>query len=269
MTFKVARKKREEEEEESSGEEAGAKKSKKEKYVDPEKLLEEYLEEVKLGLNLSYLNLDRDVFRDIIKEPFIAAVGQVKTKPKVRTIVNRLNASGDALLEYIAAKLLQTISLSKMSDEQFEFVVYHVGKLVNELAATLYAEAKRRNRPDLIDFMRSLWNQSSSLRSPVTCPKCGFRAIMPDLSCKVCGYVMQMRELKDNLHLMEQLKDMASTNPEEFKEIVSSGYLFYGSLGPSAPSRFKAESGGIYYEVILTAQEKDQLRKLYSSLQQR
>lgn len=43
VTFKVARKKREEEEEESSGEEAGAKKSKKEKYVDPEKLLEEYL----------------------------------------------------------------------------------------------------------------------------------------------------------------------------------------------------------------------------------
>lgn len=107
----MPRKKAEEEEREEEEEEEPKKekKAKKEKYVDAEKLLDEYLDEAEVGLGISHLNLDKELLKEILKEPFISAVGQVKSKPKARTIINRLNASKDEMMEYLAVRIIRRL----------------------------------------------------------------------------------------------------------------------------------------------------------------
>ncbi|MEM3801594.1 MAG: hypothetical protein QW183_01940, partial [Saccharolobus sp.] len=83
-----------------------ASKKKQEKYVDPDKLLDEYLDELVNLLGLSYLNFSKEEFKEILREPFAMAVGEVKTKPKLSTIINRLRGMGDKLMEIIAYKIL-------------------------------------------------------------------------------------------------------------------------------------------------------------------
>ena len=261
----MPRKKAEEEEREEEEEEEPKKekKAKKEKYVDAEKLLDEYLDEVEVGRGISHLNLDKELLKEILKEPFISAVGQVKSKPKARTIINRLNASKDEMMEYLAVRIIREVEVSKLSDDQLEFVVVNIKKPIVDLAPQLYAEAKKRGRKDLIDILQYNWNLFG-LRSPVKCPKCGFEAVMPDYSCRVCGYSLSTREIKEAINLMSQLEEMYSYDPEGLKEIVTSGYLIYISTGPIPPSRFKPSGSEIYYEITLTSQEKAQLNKLYN-----
>ncbi|QKQ99355.1 hypothetical protein GWK48_02150 [Metallosphaera tengchongensis] len=261
----MVRKKTDEEEGElEEREEKKDKKSKKEKYIDAEKLLDEYIEEVEIGLGLSHLKLGKDLFKEIIKEPFISAVGQVKSKPKPKTIINRLNSSKDVLMEYVAAKLVRLVELSKLTDDQLEFLVFYSGRAVVDLAPALYREVTRRGRTDLLDNLRYNWNLYG-IKSPAKCPKCGFEAVMPDYSCKICGYVLSSKELKDSINLIPQLEEMVRYDAEGLKEIISSGYLYYNSAGPIPPSRFKPKEMEIYYEIVLNGQEKSLLSKVYNT----
>ncbi|WP_054836229.1 hypothetical protein [Metallosphaera hakonensis] len=239
------------------------KKSKKEKYVDAEKLLDEYLDEVEVGLGLSHLNLDKDLLKEAIKEPFVAAVGQVKTKPKARTILNRLNSSKDELMEFMAIRIIREVDVAKVTDDILEFLIMNTRKAVVDLAPTLYSEAKKRGRRDLVDVLRYNWNLYG-LRSPVKCPQCEFEAVMPDLVCKVCGYSVSFKEIKNSTNLISQLEEMFTYDPEGLKEILTAGYLIYTSTGPMPPSRFKPSGMEIYYEIVLTSQERAQLNKLYN-----
>lgn len=87
---------------------------------------------------------------------------------------------------------------------------------------------------------------------------------MPDYSCRVCGYSLSTREIKEAVNLMSQLEEMYSYDPEGLKEIITSGYLIYLSTGPVPPSRFNPSNSEIFYEITLTSQEKAQLNRLYN-----
>ncbi len=238
---------------------------KKEKFIDAEALLDEYLDEVVSGLGISFLKLKPEEYKEILKEPFIAAVGQVKTKPKSRTIINRLTANKDAMMEYIAMGIVRIIDIEKMTCDQFEFVVYNTKRAIVDLAPKLYKEAIKRNRKDLIDVLRYNWNLYGIV-SPITCPKCGFNSIMPDLSCKVCEYVMSMKELKAQINVVQTLQGYYSVDPEGFKEILTSGYFYYTAEGPISPSKFKPSPQVLAFEVILNKDEKKTLSNIYNNL---
>ncbi|BDC19893.1 hypothetical protein [Acidianus sp. HS-5] len=238
---------------------------KKEKFVDAEALLDEYLDEVVLGLGISFLKLKPEEYKEILKEPFVAAVGQVKTKPKSRTIINRLTANKDAMMEYIAMGLVRITDIEKTTCDQFEFIVYNTKKAIVDLAPKLYREAVKRNRKDLIDVLRYNWNLYGIV-SPIRCPKCGFNSIMPDLSCKVCEYVMSMKELKAQINVVQALQDYYSVDPEGFKEILTLGYFYYTAEGPISPSKFKPSPQVLAFEVILNKDEKKTLSSIYNNL---
>lgn len=138
----MPRKKNDEEEEEEE-EPRREKKAKKEKYVDAEKLLDEYLEEVEVGLGISHLNLDKELLKEILKEPFISAVGQVKSKPKARTIINRLNASRDEMMEYLAVRIVREVEIGKLTDDQLEFLVVNIKKPIVDLAPSYTLRPRR------------------------------------------------------------------------------------------------------------------------------
>ena len=253
-------------EDKAKSEKSKKKSSSKEKFIDPEKLLDEYLDEAIVGLNISYLGLDRDEYKELIKEPFTAAVGQVKSKPKLSTILNRLLANRDGLMEFLAIKLAKIKEISTMNDSQLEFLVYNTKKAIISLIQPLYHEVLKRNRSDLMDILRYNWDLYG-IRSPIKCSKCGFNSIMPDFSCKVCGYVMSMKEVKSQIDVINILKDLSNIDPESFKEILSAGYFYYTAEGPIAPSKLKPEPGYLFFEIILNSNEKKTLSSIHSTQQ--
>ncbi|EZQ06822.1 hypothetical protein CM19_05470 [Candidatus Acidianus copahuensis] len=254
-------------EEIAKGEHKSSKK-KKEKYVDPDQLLEEYLKDVVEGLGIEFLGLTDDEYIEILREPFASAVGQVKTKPKVKTILNRLLSNRDSMMEYVAVRLYFLRDIEKLGDTQLEFLVYNIKKGINQMIDKLYSECKRRNRNDLIEILRYSWNQFGIL-TPLRCPKCGFNAIMPDLSCKVCGYIISMKEVKEQIDVLGELKTLASIESADFKEIITSGYFFYTPQGILPPSKFVPSQGGIFYEIVLNKDEKKILSSIYIDPQKR
>ncbi|BCU71185.1 hypothetical protein [Stygiolobus caldivivus] len=230
------------------------------KYVDPNQLLEEYLDEVINALGLAYLNLSREEYKELIKEPFSGAVGEVKTKPKSRTIINRLSANKDALMEFLAMKLVRIKDLEKLSEEQLEFVVYNTRNAIKDLGPRLYEVCVKRGRNDLIDILRSNWTLYG-INSPVKCPKCGFNAIMPDLSCYICRYVISMKQIKEELNVLQMLFDYYKIDQDGFKEIMSAGYFYYSWEGILPPS--KQQKDVFKFEIILNKEEKEKLKSFY------
>ncbi|ARM76549.1 hypothetical protein [Acidianus manzaensis] len=245
------------------------KKQKKEKYIDAEVLLNEYLDEMINGLNISFLKLKPEEYKELIKEPFVAAVGQVKSKPKSSTILNRLLANRDAMMEFLAMKLIRIIDIDNLTDDQFEFVVYNTKHGIVNLAPKLYKMALKKNRQDLIEILKYNWN-IFGIVSPITCPRCGFNSIMPDLLCKVCDYEISMKELKTQINVIELLKELEEVNPSDFKEILTSGYFYYTPEGAVAPSKIKPSNGlpQLYFEVVLNKDEKKILSNIHSTQSQ-
>lgn len=230
---------------------------KKDVYTDPIQLLDEYLDEVITAIGISYLNFTREDFKEIIKDPFAAAVGQVKSKPKSRTIINRLNASRDSLMEVVSYNIIRMKDISNLTDDQLEFVVSNVKRGIISLAPRLYEECKRRRKEDLIDILRSNWNMYGIL-SPFTCPRCGFNAVMPDYSCKVCGSDVSMKEVKKQLNVMQLLKDYASFDVNMFKDIVKSGFFYYKD-GVIYPPSSTFQPNDMVFEIVLSKDEKSSL----------
>ncbi|WP_338601491.1 hypothetical protein V6M85_00235 [Sulfolobus tengchongensis] len=268
----MARRKKSEETEkkEKKSDNGNKKKSstkKTEKFVDADKLLDEYLDEVINALGISYLNLTRDDLKEVIRDPFAMAVGEVKTKPKVTTIINRLKAMGDRLMEIIAYKILRLYDIEKLTDDQLEFIItYGKGGLI-PIIDKLYKECLKRNKKELIDMLRVTWSMfSNGLRSPIKCPKCEFESIMPDLSCKVCGYILSMKELKNIIGVINLLQDYLRIDKEGFNEILKSGFFYYTFEGPIPPSKFKPVQGQIYFEVVLNRDEKSKLESIFHSI---
>ena len=237
---------------------------KKEKLVDPYELLEEYWRDVISGLGLELLGLTDEEYKDLIREPFVAAVGEVKTKPKVSTILNRLNANREALFSVLATKLATMKDVEEMTDSQLEFVVYYIREAVRGLGPKLYEECKKRNRGDLIDLLRAKWSEFG-IKSPIMCPRCGFQAVMPDYVCYICKYQVPEREVKRQIGMPEILKDYAQLDPEGFKEIMASGYFYYTWSGVVPPSKARQITGELMFEVTLSKADREALKGLNTS----
>jgi hypothetical protein len=233
----------------------------KEKYVNPEQLLDEYLDEVIIGLSISHLELSKEEYKEILKEPFAAAVGEVKTKPKSKTIINRLMSNKEALYEYIAIKLIMLKNIENLNESQLEFVVYNSKKILPNIINTLYNILKSKNKEDLIQYLKFIWN-SYGIRSPIKCIKCEFYSIMPDLTCKVCGYTMNVKELKNQIRLMDLLIEYKDLDPIGFNEILQLGYLYYSDEGIIPPGKINKRKNGISFEIILTPSERRKLMDL-------
>lgn len=264
---KSNKKEEEEENKQEQQKKQKRKSTKREKFIDPEALLDEYLDEMINGLGLAYLNLSHDEYKELLKEPFAGAVGEVKTKPKASTILNRLLANRDGIMEFFAMKLIRMIDLEKLTDEQLEFVVYNTRRGIVNLASRLYSILKKKGRQDLIDVLKYNWNLYGIV-SPITCPKCGFNSIMPDMVCKVCEYEISLKELKSQIDVIKILTDLKDTSPEDFKEILTSGYFYYTPEGPIAPSKIKRTMNGspqLYFEVVLNKDEKKILSNIYNN----
>ncbi|BCU68586.1 hypothetical protein HS7_20230 [Sulfolobales archaeon HS-7] len=226
-----------------------AKRTRKKKEIDIDDLLNEYLEEIIKELSLENLNLSHDEYIEILKEPFASAVGDVSTKPKVKTIINRFTNRLDDLLDLVSIRILEL--REKLDEKQLEFVIFHLKNGIKMYAPFLYSEAIKVGRNDLIDYLRNSWSKYG-IRTPVKCPKCGFEAIMPDLICKICGYTVSEKYVKEQLKVIDNLYELKRTDPEKFSEIIKSRHIYIVNNLIITEAEIRQSREQIFYEIDLT-----------------
>ncbi len=161
----------------------------------------------------------------------------------------------------IAAKL---VTREKLSSEQLEFILAYAPDIAGKAAPYLYKEAKRIDADHIIDSLRLLWTRYGS-PTPIECPRCGFRALTPELTCIVCGAQIDEKELKEYIGFEALLEDFARKAPlTVIQEVISSGLVLYDGERIMPLSQ---RSRGYFVELYLTQREKEILERIMKERQ--
>lgn len=224
--------------------------------VDPDKLLDSIVDEAVQRLGLGILGLDRESYKEMLKPLVEGIVERYSSRPSKDAIVSRLQNAVNNVYILASAYLLE--KLEKLTPEQLEFVVTYGGPIAAKYASRLYKEIVESNRRDLLPLLRSAWEQYGR-PTPIACPRCGFRAVTPDLVCMVCGYTLSEREAKEAIDFNYRLEEFVELYPaSDVREAIERGVVVVGDTlkPPSAPR----EPTDIVLH--LTRSERDRLRKL-------
>ena len=208
-------------------------------------------------LSLDMYGFSSDDAKDVIAEMIYAIAEGRSSKLTEDAALKKIMASKDSLLKALAVRLLyKGIRLSR---EQLEFIVSYAPEQAGAAAPYLYAEAKRLGATDIIDTLRSLWSRYGR-PTPIECPRCGFRAVTPDLTCMICGAELSEREIKDHMGFKRVLVETAkSLHPRLIEEMIAAGYVVIdGDIHP--PSM--APRQGFSLTLHLSRDEKESLRSL-------
>jgi len=240
----------------SSGEKAKKRRRRsKRKGLDTAKLALSLFSDLRAYLGLDVLKLPGKLEEKIVYEVIDMLYSHVSSKPKLDAVLRKIKRFRDHVNAVIAAKILEEVE--NPSDEQLEFIVYSGGRAVIPEISKVYSLLKKRGREDLISYLESVW-EKYGFPSPVKCPKCGFRAVMPNSSCYVCGYVVTEDYIRKELEFDEKLKayvEIASV--AELKDIADLGYVLVGEEGVFSPRYgYKLSSKGkLLYPVYLKSRD--------------
>jgi hypothetical protein len=175
------------------------------------------------ALGLDLIGLKAVDIKDIVYSIVGSLAESRSSKLTEEAAMKRIVAMKDNLFKAIAASLLS--SGRPLTREQLEFIVAYAPEIAGRAAPYLYREAVRLRADDIIGSLRALWSQYGR-PTPVECPRCGFRAVTPDLTCIVCGAQLSEGELKRHLNFASLLQGLASRlHPRLVEEIISAGYV--------------------------------------------
>ncbi len=201
--------------------------------------------------------VDPAVLKDILSEFIAALVESRSSKPTMESIVKRIVAAREGILKALAARLLE--EPEKLDREQLEFIVANAPELAGRAAPALYEVALRLGADDVIDALRSLWLQYGR-PTPIKCPRCGFHAVAPDLSCIVCGAQLSEEEVKRSIGfdaLLEEFAERADVRLVE--EAASAGYVLVDGEVHAPSERPLLQ---YYVELYLSREERERLRRV-------
>lgn len=224
--------------------------------MDPEKLLDSIVDEAVQKLGLAILALDRDSYKEMLKPIVEGILEQYSSRPSKDAVISKMQGALNNVYMMASAYLLE--KLNRLTPEQLEFVATYGGPVAARYISRLYREALRSNRTDLLPILRSLWEQYGR-PTPIPCPRCGFRAVTPDLECMVCGYVLSEREAKEAIDFEYRLAELVEFYPaSDVLDAIDKGIVLVGETikPPSAPR----EPTDIVLH--LSRSEKEKLRKL-------
>ncbi len=222
----------------------------KRKELDVSKLADQIMNDIAEYLGFETIGIPEKVQRIIVHEIMNVIITSTSYKPSLNTLLKRINRKRDLIYMIIARKLLENISLKKMGDQQLEFIVYNGGKMIIDYIPSLYRELKNRGRENLISYLRYVWEKYGR-PTPVECPKCGFRAVMPDYSCYVCGHVVSEKYIREKLAFDEKFKQyIKNASVAELRDVVEIGYVLLGENEVKSP-RSRRDERDIYYPVYL------------------
>ncbi len=207
-----------------------------------------------LGLDL--IGLKADDIKDLVYSVLSSIAESRSSKLTEDVAIKKIMATKDGILKAIAASLLSREG--QMTREQLEFIIAYAPDLAGRAAPYLYRVATKLNAPDVVDSLRGLWSQYGN-PTPVECPRCGFRAVTPDLTCSVCGAELSEGELKRYMKFDEMLTRLTSRlHPRLIEEILAAGYVVLdGDINP--PSM--APKQGFSLIIHLNKSERELLKK--------
>ncbi|MEM2528689.1 MAG: hypothetical protein QXG40_04755 [Ignisphaera sp.] len=233
----------------------------KRKYVDTESWVEKHLNELIEAFGLQFLELSNEEFMKIATTIVDMIRGESLTLD-LDSIVRRFRRNTMFIYPIIASMILEL--RDELTDVQIEFIVNNIGEAILTYAPRLYRDLVTRGRTDLIDRLRDYWNRYWIIKRhpvlPVSCPVCKFNALMPDLTCIVCGATVSEKALKESVNFTELLKDFVKNHSvEEVMKAVSYGYVYLSSIGIKPPSESRDP---LDIEVILNSYEKEFVKLL-------
>lgn len=203
------------------------------KSIDIDKLTKEVFNDLYGYLGLDALGVDEETAYKIIFEILDMLYSEQSTKPKLDAILKKINRFREQVNMVIASRLLEEVS--EPSVEQLEFIVYNGGKAVVPEISRIYSLLKKHGRADLIDYLTYVWERYGYV-TPVKCPKCGFRAVSPDFSCSVCGYVVSEDYVRKELGFSDKFRDyVVNASIAELREVLQIGYVLLSSDGVYSP----------------------------------
>ncbi len=196
--------------------------------ADPETILNSVLDEVVSRLGLDLLGLSREEYAEILRPVVEGIVSQYSSRPSREAVLNRLENAARNIYMLASAYVLE--KYEKLTEDQLEFIVANAPQIAAKYVQKLYREALRLGRRDVIPMLRSAWERFGT-PTPLACPRCGFRAVTPDLVCIVCNYELSEREAKEMLDFEEKLRELAEFySPFEIRETIARGYVIIGDV---------------------------------------
>lgn len=196
--------------------------------IDVDLLTESVVDEVVRQLGLDLLGLERAEYVEMLKPLVAGLVDQYSSKPSRQTIVSRLVSNPRPVYLMAAAYVLER--RQELTEDQVEFILSNAPEMAAKHVSKLYREAVRHGRGDLVAMLRAAWERYGS-PTPVACPRCGFRALTPDLVCIVCGYEASEEEVKRAVDFEERLRELVEFyGPAEAREAAERGYVILGEF---------------------------------------
>jgi len=241
--------------------------SKARKEVDIDKWLDSHVDELISLLGLDLLKLKKEEYIEILRKPVELLYGSPSSRPDALTIAKRIKRYSEDVYPAIALTLLSL--RDELTLEQVDFIVNNIGKAVLNVASRLYKEVIKFGRDDLLSLLRRVWRvswlENRSRILPLECPVCRFNALMPDLTCLVCGSTVSERQVKEFINFKESLKSFVSSlSCEDIKNLLKYDYVLINGISIKHPSL--PRDVNIDVELYLDKDEKTLIKTIYESL---
>ncbi len=227
------------------------------KTIDIGSIADKYFVELSEALGLSVLNLGEKLEREIVRAVLDAIITSSSYKPSLDTLIKRIARHRKKLNKLISAIMLD--SIQQLTPEQMEFIISYGEEVVVPYVPELYARARQLGREDLIGFLQYIWEKYGR-PTPVQCPRCGFRAITPDLSCYVCGYVVTEDYIRERLEFDTKFREyITAASVAELREIMNIGFVLVSDVEIRSPRSKIDPSIRTYYPIYLRPSEYSQI----------
>lgn len=239
------------------------KKKRRKKEINIDALADKMIKEVSEFLGLDTLALPNSLLRDIVREVMHVVITSTSYKPSTDVILKRISRHSEIVNMIIASKMLE--KLKDFTDEQLEFIVYNGKRALIPEISRLYRILEKKGRRDLLSYLQYVWEKYGR-PTPVRCPKCGFRSIMPDYSCYMCGYVVSEKYLREQLDFDSRFREYVKEASEnELEEVLDVGFVLVSENEIESPKKRPELGIKHYYIIYLGASDisliKDELAK--------
>jgi hypothetical protein len=239
------------------------KSSRKKKGINIDSWIDKYIMDFITITGLDILGLEKETYKELLSDIMVELYGSLTSYTNVKTLAKRYLRNRRLLDEVIASRL--ATMLDKLTEDQLEFVVYNVGDSVLNLAPKIYEEIRRLGREDLAAILRvkwaNAWLKVKKTSLPLECPRCGFNAVMPDLTCLVCNSVIKESEIKQHVNFISSLKIFTEDlQCDDLKKLLNYDYVLMNGAGIKLPWERKEP---VDVEIFLTGAEKKLLKEEY------
>ena len=208
-----------------------------------------------LGLDL--LGLTKDEVLEAIGSQLFELFSSTSSLPSQESALKRVDRYRQQLIKAAIGYYLEKDK--PLDEEKLEFIVTQGEEVLVPFIQKLYEEIKKRGLKHLQGLLMRCWEMYGK-PTPLRCPRCGFRAVTPDLTCFVCGEAISERELKKANDFKEKLIEFAETaDIFEIQKVLSESTVLWGeTIKPSdSPTRSPFD-----VEVVLNDEEKKLLKEV-------